>query len=220
MARKPRRKAPAKRTTRAPRRQTKIVNIAGRRTPAATVIALPATPRKRRSGVGKTANINNVKTIATIAIGVAGGAAVSKFVIQPVTGKLAERFPFIAPWLPAFEILAGGFIAMRSKKPMIKAGGLGILATGVSRGVDQLGLYKQLGIGASDYQTIRVPINGQLDSMIAGVLKNPRREVYTSKIAGQALERTNAIADVALHRTSVVANTDNVLDWPAAKGMW
>lgn len=214
--------------SRKPRKKSssKSVVVIGKKTRAPRRSSVGATkkskPRRKGRGVGFV-NMNSLKQIGTMAIGVAGGAAISKFVIAPLNGKLVERFPMAAKFLAFGEILLGGIITMKAKHPAAKGVGFGILASGVNKAIDQTDAYKKLGIAgpADDYQTIRIPISGELDTMIAGILTDGRRNVATNMVAG--MDRTNWIADSNnMDHTNIVAETelDNVFTYPIAKGVF
>lgn len=209
------------------RSSSNIVVVSGRKRRSSRRSSVGATKKgkRRRSRVGATglASMSSLKSIATVALGIGVGAGVSKFVIAPMGQKLAERWPMAAKFLAAGEIFLGGVVAMKGKSVAAKAVGIGIMASGVNKAIEQTNAYKALGIGAAGdgYSEIRIPMSGEFDQMIAGVINDGRRNVATNKIAGN-LEFTNRIANTEVENTAWLAETelDNVMTYPIAKGVF
>jgi hypothetical protein len=181
--------------------------------------------RRRRSSVGKTAiNSSNLKQIGMAAIGIAGGVLFDHAVIKPAEKWILQKYPQAGKMLPYAEIAVGGFIAIKAKNPLLKAGGLGILAGGVMGAMRQA---KFMGIsgGSDDYSVVKIPIAGELQSMVSGLLEDNRRMVRTSVISG--MENTNVMAgsSMPMPNTNVIAGEemagiwDDVYEFPRAKGI-
>jgi hypothetical protein len=145
-----------------------------------------------------------MKQVVPMAVGMGIGVAVQHFALRPLEAKIAAHAPMAAKFFAAGEILLGGYIALKSKKPIIKGIGLGIMAGGVQAGVKQLNLYHESpsvsGIG--DYTTVRIPVNGRLRDQLSGIVRDRNGDTYTSMVAGSeamnnySQTRTNLLAGI------------------------
>jgi hypothetical protein len=127
-----------------------------------------------------------MKQIAMMAIGVAAGAGITHIILRPVEKKLTEKWPVVGKFLAAGEVFLGGLIALKSKNNFVKSIGVGVLAGGVHGLMKQANIYKQLPhvAGSDDYTTLKIPISGNLDRMVAGILDDNRRNIRTEMVAG------------------------------------
>jgi len=141
------------------------------------------TPRRRSVGATKGGTLKN---IGVLAIGMVGGAMGTHFLLRPLENKLTAQYPKAGKIMGAAEILIGGFIAMKSSKPIIKGIGLGIMAGGVNTVMHQFNLgTSNPAISGMDngYQNIRIPISGSMTNLISGVI-NREPVPNTSYVAG------------------------------------
>jgi hypothetical protein len=170
--------------------------------------------RKKKGFLGATSRVG-LKEIAFMAVGVGTGAAITHIILRPVEKKLTDKWPMIGKFIAAGEVFLGGMIALKASKNFTKSLGVGILAGGVHGLMKQVGVYKEIPklehfiSGTNDeYSEIRVPISGSmnLDRMLAGILEDSRRDVYTKTVAG--LNHTNVVNG---NHTNIVAgdNQDN-----------
>ena len=120
-----------------------------------------------------------------MALGVAAGVVATNLVIRPLEAKLLEKWPMLAKYIGIGEILIGGYVALKSKHEIVKGAGIGVLATGVHNTIKHFEIFKQIpGIhGPDDYQTIRIPLNNDMRSQVAGLIDN-KRDIYTNQVAG------------------------------------
>lgn len=189
-----------------------------------TAVGKTKARKKRRSvGATKMLSTNNLQQIGSYAIGIAIGAMGQHFVLRPIEQMIIKQMPQAEKFLPALEIMAGGLIAIKGKNSMVKAAGLGVLAGGV------YGLMRKANIpGISgpgdDYSTIRIPIAGDLENMVSGLLSDNRRQVRTNVIAG--MDTTEIIAgSTYMPATNIIAGDDvngiwdDVYQFPRAKGI-
>jgi len=144
--------------------------------------------RHRRRSVGATGG--TLQNIGTLAIGMVGGALATHFALRPLENKLTAHYPQAGKIMGAVEILIGGFVAMKGKRPIIKGIGLGIMAGGVNTVMHQfnLGMASPAISGMdSGYQNIRIPISGSMTNLISGVFKDDNgRTANTSFVAGSS----------------------------------
>ena len=178
-------------TTRAKGRKVVIVAKTAHRRRRVSGTAVGATHhrarRRKKSGGGMMGSTGGtLKNIGMFAVGMAGGALGVTFLLRPLEHKLATQFPMVAKFMGAGEILLGGYMALRMKKPILKGVGLGIMAGGIKVVMDQfkIGMPSPAIHGMDDYSTIRVPINGSYTNLIAGVINDSERQVNTSLVAG------------------------------------
>ncbi len=139
---------------------------------------------KKRGSVGAI-HAGNLKAIGTMAVGVGVGAFGTHMVLRPLAKKLVEKYPMAGKFVAAAEILIGGTIALKAKHPFMKSVGIGILAGGVHAGMKQLNIHTNIpGIhGNDDYQTVKIPMSGDIAAQVAGILKDGRRTVRTAMVA-------------------------------------
>jgi hypothetical protein len=144
-----------------------------------------------------------MKKIVPMAIGMAAGVGAQHFLLRPLEKKIAEKMPMAAKFMAVGEILLGGFVAIKAKNPIMQGVGLGIMAGGVNSGVKQLNLYHESPAvqGVGDYTTVRIPVNGQLRSMLNGIVRDQHGETRTHLVAGAGWDnysqsRTNLLAGI------------------------
>jgi len=159
-----------------------------RRRVAGTSVGATHHRKRRKSGGGMMGSTSStLKNIGMFAVGMAGGALGTAFLLRPLEHKLATQFPMVAKFMGGAEILIGGYMAMRMKTPILKGVGLGVMAGGIKTVMDQLhiGAPSPAALhGMDDYTTVRVPINGSYTNLIAGVINDSERIVNTSLVAG------------------------------------
>lgn len=210
MAFKRRRKA-----TRAKRRKrpSQHVVVVGKRRRSRRVSGVGRTThhrrRRRKPGLlGSTGGGVTFTKILKLGGGIAIGASIVHFGLRPLEHKLVERFPMAAKFMAGAEVLLGGYMALKMKNEMGRAVGIGILAGGVHGVMKQFNLNKELpGIhGSDDYSVVRIPMNGNGDvrTMVAGLLNNNTRSIRTNTVAG----------DIVMRRTAQVAGDFDDVDSP------
>jgi hypothetical protein len=157
--------------------------------------------RKRvRGRVGATGG-SSLKQIVMLAVGVGVGAGITHMLLRPVEKRLVDKFPMAEKFLGAGEVLLGGYIALKGKRPFVKSLGVGILAGGVHALMKQANLYKNVPkVGDIDETELRIPLNESFRDQVAGILRDSRREVFTKTVAG-SINGTD--------RTEIVASTVN-----------
>ena len=151
--------------------------------------------RKRKSG-GMVGSTHEFKQIGVLAAGMVGGAVATHFALRPLESKLVQRFPMAGKLMGAAEIIIGGLVTMRGKSPLIKGIGLGIMAGGVNTVMHQFQIGHPAITGAEDYNVYRVPLNGSMTNMLAGVIENRDIPTNSEFVAGTSedLYRTYLLA--------------------------
>lgn len=163
------------------------------------------TRRKKKGFLGATGS-TGIKEIAYIAGGVAIGAVAAHVVIRPLEQRFVSKYPHLGKFLAAGEILLGGYIAIKGKHSFVKSIGAGILAGGVHGGLKQIDIYKHIPqIGGGGYMESHIPIDGDFNRMVAGILEDNRRGIRTDVVAGTT--RSEIVAGHDSH-TSVIAGND------------
>lgn len=206
-----------KRTSSAPR---KVVVVQGtkRRRRRSAVGATKSRTKRRRRGVGATGGIKmgTITNIAMMAAGIAGGALATHYLLRPVENYVISKAPGAVKFIGAAEILVGGMIALRAKKSIVKAVGLGIMANGTATVMKQLNISKGIsGIDDSGFDTIRIPVNGTegIGDTIGGIIRDDRRMIHTPIVAGTFNPRT-----AVLDSTPMVAGLEDEMITP--RGMF
>lgn len=205
------RRAPARRRTTAHRAPAR------RRVSGTAAVGSTRGRRRRVSGTGAG---SMMKQVVPMAVGMGIGVAVQHFALRPLEAKIAAHAPMAAKFFAAGEILLGGYIALKAKKPIMKGVGLGIMAGGVQAGVKQLNLYHESPSvqGVGDYTTVRIPVNGQVRDMLSGIVKNRNGETFTNMVAGterwgnNEQDRTNMLAGLyGLYDDGMMDESQNYL---------
>ena len=181
MATKRKRRTVGKRRT----HRTAVIKVGRRRRRSVGAVGKTHHRRRRRS-VGSTGKGEMIKSIGMMAVGVGAGAAISHIIIRPVEMKLEAKFPMVKKIMPIAEIVLGGIIALKGKNNFVKALGIGVMAGGVHDVMSKLKVTQNVisGVGAmDDYTTVRIPISGNLDNMVSGIIRN-KRNVTTAQVSG------------------------------------
>lgn len=148
--------------------------------------------KRRKSGgfMGSTGK-SSLMQVGEMAVGVAVGAAATHMILRPMEVKLSAKYPMATKFMGAAEILLGGFVALKSTKPFIKAIGVGVLAGGVHTVMKQthIGLESPAITGTTDGMThLNVPINGPLQQAIRGLIdQSGSRYVRTPTVGASVL---------------------------------
>lgn len=207
-----------KKSTHTKRRRRTTVTVGRRRAPrrrrVSGVGAVGSThhKRRRRRSVGSMSS-NTLKSIATTALGIAGGAIATHMLLRPLEKHVTDRFPMATKFIGAGEILLGGFIAMKAKNPLVKAAGLGIMGGGVNTMMHQFNIGQHApGIsGDDDYSIVRVPMSGNIRSLINGIYDGQEGPTYTNYVAGAGDGMGSSSAE--LWNTAGVAGTSEEDAW-------
>lgn len=184
-----------------PRRRSSAPAARRRRVSGTAAVGATHHRRRRVSGTGAG---GLMKQVIPMAVGMGVGVGIQHFALRPLEAAIARRAPMAAKFFAVGEILLGGYIALKAKKPMVKGVGLGIMAGGVQAGVKQLNIYHESPAvqGVGDYTTVRIPVNGQVREMLSGIIEDRNGNTYTSMVAGseymtrEQQSRTNLLAGI------------------------
>ena len=115
--------------------------------------------------------------------GIGVGAYGAHFVLNPVRNWIANNFPVLAPAVKLMETAAGFYMIVMGKSLFIKAAGAGMIA---SEAIVKATQHLIPGIAGydQDYHMIKLPISGEVENMLAGLLHNSDRPVYTHQVSG------------------------------------
>lgn len=147
--------------------------------------------RRRSRGIGSTTG--TVTSIVKTAAGIAAGVILTNIILRPLEDKVVREYPWIAKFLGGLEILAGGLMAMKMRHPMAKAAGLGIMAGGVNTVMRQFKVSDRLTAihgPADDYSTVRIPMSGMYNNMVAGMIDQDRGGTFVGNSGTYDLLRT------------------------------
>jgi hypothetical protein len=114
-----------------------------------------------------------LKQIAVMGAGMAGGIALTHFVLRPIENKLAQQAPWAGKFMAGAEVLLGGFMALKARSPFIKSIGVGIMAGGT------FGVLKQFNVhvespsvsGVGEYTHMEIPLTNRVAGMIGNMEK-------------------------------------------------
>ena len=194
------------------RRRRTTVTVGRRRTRRRSVGAVGSTHhRRRRRRVGSTMAHGSFKQILELGAGMAAGAMATHMLLRPLEEKVGQQFPMAIKMMGAAEVLLGGFIYLKGKNSLIKGAGLGIMGGGVHTVMHQfnIGKHNPAINGPGDYETVRVPISGNLNNLINGVIDDKYGPTRTSYVAGSG-DMGSSSAD--LWNTNLVAGPEEA-DW-------
>jgi hypothetical protein len=127
-------------------------------------------------------------------------------VLRPLEKHVSEKVPMAAKLMGAAEILLGGMLAMKSKNSLLRGVGLGVMAGGVHTVMHQfnLGTHSPAIHGPDDYTTVHVPISGNLENLMNGVIRDDYGATRSNFVAGTDMGATND-----LYRTYLLAGIED-----------
>jgi len=141
-----------------------------------------------------------------MAVGMGIGVIGTHYILRPLENKIASHAPMAAKFMNLGEILLGGYMAMKAKSPIMKGVGLGVMAGGVFGGLKQVNIYHESPAGMGDYAETMIPLDGQLQRQINGVIRDSEKPTYSSLVAGS----NNGIGQTQdLYRSYLLAGTND-----------
>lgn len=154
--------------------------------------------RDKKSFLGSTsATTGQLKEIAVLAVGMAGGVMATGMILRPLESKITTMHPNATKFLGVGEILVGGWLALKAKGPLLKGVGLGVMAGGVDTAMRQFKLNQMQPMiaGPMDYSTVSIPlISGLPNFDDMPHLNSSENEVRTEYVAGTTLSESDLIA--------------------------
>jgi len=141
--------------------------------------AVGKTRRKRGVSRGYLGNTGSqIVQVVKMGAGMAGGIALTHFVLRPIENKLAQNYPGVGKFMAGAEVLLGGLMALKARNPIVKSVGVGIMAGGVYGVMKQFHIHHESPSvsGVGEYTHTEIPVS----NTVSGMLGNMHRKRINS----------------------------------------
>jgi len=141
--------------------------------------AVGKTRRKRGVSRGYLGNTGSqIVQIAKMGAEIAGGIALTHFILRPIENKLAQKYPAVGKFMAGAEVLLGGLMALKARNPIVKSVGVGIMAGGVYGVMKQFHIHHESPAvsGVGEYTHTEIPVS----NTVSGMLGNMHRKRINS----------------------------------------